>query len=54
MWVGVASAFTLVVIQVLCFPTVREADLDAQSMDLTVVVWGGANFWLHFWGAVWS
>lgn len=45
---SVASGFALVMMQVLCFPTVRGVDLDVQSMDpdWTVVAWGGAYFLL--------
>lgn len=39
----VASAFTLLMMPILCFPTVKGADLNAETMNWTVVVWGGES-----------
>ncbi|EIM79395.1 amino acid permease [Stereum hirsutum FP-91666 SS1] len=48
----VATAFTLLMMPVLCFPTVRGADLNAQTMNWTVVVWGGPMFLAMVWWVV--
>lgn len=37
----VATAFTVLMAPILCFPTVKGKDLNAQSMNWTVVVYGG-------------
>ncbi|KAF8318420.1 amino acid permease [Clavulina sp. PMI_390] len=39
-----AVAYVGVMIPILCFPSVKGADLDAASMNWTVVVWGGPLF----------
>lgn len=48
----VATAFTLLMMPVLCFPTVRGSDLNAQTMNWTVVVWGGPMFLAMVWWVV--
>lgn len=44
-WVGEWRA-RLVMMPVLCFSTVKGADLDVRSMNWTVVAYGGAYFLL--------
>jgi len=39
-----AVAYVVVMIPILCFPSVKGRHLNAQSMNWTVVVWGGPLF----------
>ncbi|KAH8816783.1 amino acid transporter-like protein [Xylogone sp. PMI_703] len=48
--IGVCSvAFILVMMPILCFPAGRGSDLDAESMNWTVVVYGGPMLMVLVW-----
>ncbi|KAG9005132.1 hypothetical protein FRB94_001824 [Tulasnella sp. JGI-2019a] len=45
----VACAYVLLMIPILCLPTVKGADLNASTMNWTVVVWAGPLFLAFIW-----
>jgi amino acid transporter len=47
-----ASAFTLVMAPILCFPAVNGEDLTLDEMNWTVVVYGGPMFLVMVWWVV--
>lgn len=48
--VGVmACAFILVMMPMLCFPSVRGNDLTAELMNWTIVVYGGPMMFVIIW-----
>ncbi|CAI6332184.1 unnamed protein product [Periconia digitata] len=48
----VACAFVLLMVPILCFPSVTGADLTAETMNWTVVVYGGPMFLAIIWWVV--
>ena len=46
---AMACAFILVMMPILCFPSVRGENLDAPGMNWTVVVYGGPMFFVLIW-----
>ncbi|KZT57204.1 amino acid transporter [Calocera cornea HHB12733] len=48
----IATSFTLLMMPILCFPTVTGPDLNAQSMNYTCLVWGGPMFLAMIWWVV--
>lgn len=51
--VGVFSTmFTLLMIPILCLPSVTGSDLDADGMNWTIVVWGGPMLFAIIWFVV--
>ncbi|KAF2636634.1 amino acid transporter [Massarina eburnea CBS 473.64] len=48
----VASAFVVLMVPILCFPSVSGADLNAQTMNWTVVVYGGPMLFVSIWWVV--
>ncbi|KAF1359556.1 amino acid transporter [Lizonia empirigonia] len=48
----VASAFVLLMVPILCFPSVTGADLTVDVMNWTVVVYGGPMFLVCIWWVV--
>ncbi|KAK3686287.1 GABA/polyamine transporter [Vermiconidia calcicola] len=49
---AVASGFVLMMVPILCFPSVTGNNLDASGMNWTVVVWGGPMFLVSVWWIV--
>lgn len=39
----IGTSFTALMIPIMCFPTVNGSDLNVQSMNWTIVVWGGQS-----------
>ncbi|KAH0832748.1 hypothetical protein AYO21_00347 [Fonsecaea monophora] len=51
--IGVASTcFTLLMIPILCLPSVTGSDLDASLMNWTCLVWGGPMLFILIWWVV--
>ncbi|KAH8588119.1 amino acid permease-domain-containing protein [Bisporella sp. PMI_857] len=49
---AMACAFILVMMPILCFPSVRGENLDAEGMNWTVVVYGGPMLLVLIWWVV--
>ncbi|EPE02580.1 amino acid permease [Ophiostoma piceae UAMH 11346] len=51
--IGIFSTmFTLLMIPILCLPSVTGSDLDADGMNWTIVVWGGPMLFAIIWFVV--
>jgi hypothetical protein len=48
----VASAFVILMVPILCFPAVVGANLTAETMNWTCVVYGGPMVMIMIWWAV--
>jgi amino acid transporter len=44
-----ATCFTVLMIPIMCFPSVTGADLDAETMNWTALVWGGPMLIVMVW-----
>lgn len=48
----ISTMFTVLMIPILCLPSVTGSDLDAAGMNWTVLVWGGPMLFAIIWFAV--